>query len=80
MITPDAKFDALDDATAVRYVVHIYRRPSTEGEGQLSFDILAVPGGQPGSNTISQTPRVQQLVREYIDKEKIVGMICAGMC
>lgn len=45
---------------------------------QDQFDALIIPGGAKGAETISQTSSVQKLVRQYLDKNKIVGMICAG--
>lgn len=42
------------------------------------FDVLVIPGGAKGAETISKNPAVQTLIREYLSKEKLVGMICAG--
>ncbi|KAI0711390.1 DJ-1 [Earliella scabrosa] len=42
------------------------------------FDLLVIPGGAKGAQTISESSPVQHLVREYIDAGKFVGMICAG--
>lgn len=45
---------------------------------QDKFDLLVVPGGATGAATISNDPSCQKLVKEYLDKGKHVGMICAG--
>ncbi|KAF5384072.1 hypothetical protein D9615_003423 [Tricholomella constricta] len=45
--------------------------------GPDRYDLLVVPGGAKGADTMSKQPSVQQLVRDYYDK-KMVGMICAG--
>jgi len=42
------------------------------------YNALVIPGGAKGAETMSQNPAVQALVREYIQKQKTVGMICAG--
>ncbi|KAF5368896.1 hypothetical protein D9758_002972 [Tetrapyrgos nigripes] len=42
------------------------------------FDALIIPGGAKGAETIASSKDVQDLVRAYLDKKKIVGMICAG--
>ncbi|THV04783.1 class I glutamine amidotransferase-like protein [Dendrothele bispora CBS 962.96] len=42
------------------------------------YDALIIPGGAKGAETLSSSSQVQALVREYIDKKKFVGMICAG--
>ncbi|KAI0646564.1 DJ-1 [Trametes meyenii] len=42
------------------------------------YDLLVIPGGAKGAETISSSSPVQHLVREYIKAEKYVGMICAG--
>ncbi|KLO16151.1 DJ-1 protein, partial [Schizopora paradoxa] len=41
-------------------------------------DILIVPGGAKGADTISKSTRVQELLKKQHDKGKFVGMICAG--
>ena len=41
-------------------------------------DLLVIPGGAQGAETISKHPSVQELVRRYLDSGKLVGMICAG--
>ncbi|TRM70170.1 DJ-1 [Schizophyllum amplum] len=46
--------------------------------GPDKFDLLVVPGGAKGAETISKSAAVQELVRKYIDADKLVGMICAG--
>lgn len=45
---------------------------------QNKYDILVIPGGAQGAATISNSAAVQELVREFIQEDKIVGMICAG--
>src|SRR4051794_33723911 len=42
------------------------------------YDLLVIPGGAKGAETISGSKHVQALVREYLNHEKYVGMICAG--
>ncbi|KAL4254364.1 Class I glutamine amidotransferase-like protein [Abortiporus biennis] len=42
------------------------------------YDLLVIPGGAKGAETISSSSPVQHLVREYIKEGKFVGMICAG--
>ncbi|KAJ7250749.1 class I glutamine amidotransferase-like protein [Mycena rebaudengoi] len=43
-----------------------------------SYDALIIPGGAKGAEIMSKNPTVQGLVREFIEQNKIVGMICAG--
>ena len=45
---------------------------------QDKFDLLVIPGGAKGSETIAGSSPVQHLVRRYLDEGKYVGMICAG--
>ncbi|KAF9556811.1 DJ-1 [Agrocybe pediades] len=42
------------------------------------YDLLVIPGGAKGAETMSRHPSVQELVRRYIERNKFVGMICAG--
>ncbi|KAJ7800695.1 class I glutamine amidotransferase-like protein [Mycena olivaceomarginata] len=43
-----------------------------------SYDALVIPGGAAGAETMSTNPTVQNLVRDFLAQDKIVGMICAG--
>ncbi|KAI1798008.1 DJ-1 [Ganoderma leucocontextum] len=43
-----------------------------------NYDLLVIPGGANGAETISNSSPVQHLVREYLQAGKYVGMICAG--
>ncbi|KZT10281.1 DJ-1 [Laetiporus sulphureus 93-53] len=42
------------------------------------YDLLVIPGGAKGAETISSSSPVQSLVRAYLKEGKYVGMICAG--
>ena len=48
-------------------------------ETQDKYDLLVIPGGAKGAETMSKSPAVQELVRRYIKERKFVGMICAGV-
>ncbi|KIM85741.1 hypothetical protein PILCRDRAFT_816947 [Piloderma croceum F 1598] len=52
--------------------------PQTKCSSGEKYDILVIPGGAQGAATISKSEAVQDLVREFIKEDKIVGMICAG--
>ena len=45
---------------------------------QDNFELLVIPGGAKGAETLSNNLHVQHLIREYIKANKYVGMICAG--
>ncbi|KAF9788647.1 DJ-1 [Thelephora terrestris] len=45
---------------------------------QNDFDLLVIPGGLKGAETLSKNSSVQLLIREYLNSDKYVGMICAG--
>ncbi|KAF9530712.1 class I glutamine amidotransferase-like protein [Crepidotus variabilis] len=45
----------------------------------ISYDLLVVPGGAKGADTMSKHLGVQELVKKYLDAGKYVGMICAGI-
>jgi len=46
--------------------------------GPDKYDLLVIPGGAKGADIMSKHPSVQELVRRYIERGKLVGMICAG--
>lgn len=42
------------------------------------FDMLILPGGQPGSDNLNADERVRNLIRVFNDKGKLTGAICAA--
>ncbi|OIP63901.1 MAG: DJ-1 family protein [Nitrospirae bacterium CG_4_9_14_3_um_filter_53_35] len=42
------------------------------------FDMLVLPGGQPGSDHLNADRRVRDLIRDFHDKGKLIGAICAA--
>ncbi|KAJ3902870.1 DJ-1 [Lentinula edodes] len=67
---------AAKGSRGIRIIPDVYFEPNVSGPDK--FDVLIVPGGAKGAETISKNPAVQALIREYLSKEKLVGMICAG--
>jgi len=43
-----------------------------------SFDMVVLPGGQPGTNNLQADARVLKLVRQMADQGKFVAAICAA--
>ncbi|KAF8639133.1 hypothetical protein AX17_001623 [Amanita inopinata Kibby_2008] len=46
--------------------------------GVDKYDLLVVPGGAKGADTISKNPIVQELVHHFYTSGKLIGMICNG--
>lgn len=42
------------------------------------FDMLVLPGGQPGSDNLNADPRVKELIGSFSRKGKLTGAICAA--
>jgi len=42
------------------------------------FDMIVLPGGQPGSDNLNADPRIHALLAEFSAKEKLIGAICAA--
>jgi 4-methyl-5(b-hydroxyethyl)-thiazole monophosphate biosynthesis len=42
------------------------------------FDMLILPGGQPGSDNLNADGRVKNLIQGFHDKGKLTGAICAA--
>ncbi|KAH9835268.1 DJ-1 [Rhodofomes roseus] len=51
---------------------------SPQAAAAANYDLLVIPGGAKGAETIATNSPVQHLVREYLKENKYVGMICAG--
>jgi 4-methyl-5(b-hydroxyethyl)-thiazole monophosphate biosynthesis len=42
------------------------------------FDMIVLPGGQPGSDNLNADPRVKDLIKSFSQKGKLTGAICAA--
>src|SRR5512142_1944254 len=42
------------------------------------FDMIVLPGGQPGSDNLNASGRVRTLIRDFNEKGKLTGAICAA--
>lgn len=42
------------------------------------FDMIVLPGGQPGSDNLNADARVIALIRSFSQKRKLIGAICAA--
>jgi 4-methyl-5(b-hydroxyethyl)-thiazole monophosphate biosynthesis len=42
------------------------------------FDMIILPGGQPGTDNLNADPRIHELLKEFESKEKLIGAICAA--
>lgn len=45
---------------------------------ESDFDMIVLPGGQPGSDNLNADDRVRDLVRAFNEKGKLTGAICAA--
>ncbi|MGD1076241.1 MAG: DJ-1 family glyoxalase III [Thermodesulfovibrionales bacterium] len=45
---------------------------------EADFDMIVLPGGQPGSDNLNADPRVKDLLRDFYTKGKLTGAICAA--
>ena len=45
---------------------------------KTEYDLLALPGGQPGTDNLRQDPRVLRLIREQVEGGRYVAAICAA--
>lgn len=43
-----------------------------------SFDMIILPGGQPGTDNLNADPRIHELLKEFESKDKLIGAICAA--
>jgi 4-methyl-5(b-hydroxyethyl)-thiazole monophosphate biosynthesis len=42
------------------------------------FDMIVLPGGQPGSDNLNASEKVRGLIRDFHRKDKLTGAICAA--
>lgn len=47
-------------------------------QNKEEFDLIVVPGGAKGAETISNDEHVLQMIRNQYNSGRLVGMICAG--
>ncbi|MBW4055046.1 MAG: HD domain-containing protein [Proteobacteria bacterium] len=43
-----------------------------------AFDMIVLPGGQPGTDNLNADPRVHVLIKEFADHNKMICAICAA--
>ncbi|MDD2541079.1 MAG: DJ-1/PfpI family protein [Desulfuromonadaceae bacterium] len=43
-----------------------------------AFDMIILPGGQPGTDNLNADPRVHVLIKEFAANNKMIGAICAA--
>ncbi|KAI0249730.1 DJ-1 [Lactifluus subvellereus] len=83
LITPSGSGEAEPGAAqcsrGVRIVPDI-SQSQLNASGADEYDAIIIPGGMKGAETMSQSPFVQSLVKDFYDKGKRVGMICAELC
>lgn len=46
---------------------------------QNDYDVLVIPGGAKGAETMAGFSAVQTVVKEFYNNKKLVAMICAGI-
>ena len=49
-----------------------------ESVNAVDFDMIILPGGQPGSDNLNADPRIHALLAEFAAAEKLIGAICAA--
>lgn len=42
------------------------------------FNMIVLPGGQPGTDNLNSDPRIHNLLKEFDSHEKLIGAICAA--
>ncbi len=42
------------------------------------FDMIVLPGGQPGTDNLNADPRIHSLLNQFADSNKLIGAICAA--
>ncbi|KAF7980307.1 hypothetical protein HWV62_39097 [Athelia sp. TMB] len=62
----------------IKFLPDVLFSDINHADGTKSFDVLIIPGGAKGAATISECSGVQTLIKDYLNQDKIVGMICAG--
>ncbi|TFK75567.1 DJ-1 [Pluteus cervinus] len=75
-VTTHVSPPAAKGSRGINILPDTYFEPQESGPDK--YDAIIIPGGAKGADTISKTPAIQELVRTYLNEDKIVGMICAG--
>jgi len=58
--------------------VKLFADESINNINSENFDLMVLPGGQPGTDNLKKDPRVTTLLNEMYSKKKLIGAICAA--
>jgi 4-methyl-5(b-hydroxyethyl)-thiazole monophosphate biosynthesis len=58
--------------------ISILSDKSIENLNSDDFDILVLPGGQPGTNNLKKNQKVIDSIKDFKQKNKLIGAICAA--
>ena len=70
---------AVEDLTTIgAHNIKIQADCKIEDISSDNFDMIVLPGGLPNAFTLAENSRVQLLLKEFKDKNKKIGAICAA--
>jgi 4-methyl-5(b-hydroxyethyl)-thiazole monophosphate biosynthesis len=83
--------DILRRAGIETVIAGLHERPITSARGVKvlpdttidtikaeDFDMIVLPGGQPGTDNLNADERVKKLIQDFYNKGKLTGAICAA--
>ncbi|MFA7405994.1 MAG: DJ-1 family glyoxalase III [Pelobacteraceae bacterium] len=51
---------------------------SIEAVNASAFDMIVLPGGQPGTDNLNADPRIHKILKEFASSDKLICAICAA--
>lgn len=58
--------------------INIIPDATLDSINSAAFDMIILPGGQPGTDNLNSDPRIHELLKEFDAREKLIGAICAA--
>ncbi len=68
----------VDGPVTGRSHIRMFADISLDAVSGCPFDVLVLPGGQPGTRNLGRDPRVKQLLSDAFEQEGYIAAICAA--
>src|ERR1035437_5106628 len=60
------------------HLVSIVPDTTIDAVNAAAFDMIVLPGGQPGTDNLNADPRIHKILTDFAAEDKLIGAICAA--